>query len=151
MNNRVSSTSLEDGVGSMSVTSAPTKSSSSSSSSSQSSSAPAAAPPKPAAPTVDPKFAPYAMMRKLLPEPALRHKMTADGFSDAEIDNYFAATAPADDGGGAPTYAPPPPPTPAAPAPSKTDAPPPAPSKLPPKATGGRANLLADIAKRRVE
>ena len=92
------------------------------------------------------------MMRKLLPEPALRHKMTADGFSDAEIDSYFAATGAADEGsGGSAPVAPTPAPPPAAPVASKPAAPPPAPSKLPPKATGGRANLLADIAKRRIE
>ena len=155
---------LDDGVNAMSVTAAPNKSSASSSSSAGTPAPPAAAPtttpaappPKPAAPAVDPKFAPYAMMRKLLPEPALRHKMTADGFTDAEIDGYFAATADMDGGGsgGASLAAAPPSATSAksaAPVASKADAPPPAPSKLPPKATGGRANLLADIAKRRIE
>lgn len=118
--------------------------------------APAAPAPVPAQKAVSPQFAPYMMMRKLLPEPALRHKMTADGFSDGDIDGFFAATADAVGGGGGGGASAPPPSAPAkaapaAPAATKADAPPPAPSKLPQKASGARGNLLAAINAKRIE
>jgi len=49
--------------------------------------------PKP--PTLSPaeaiKFAKYEKMLKMLPEGAVRQKMTADGFAEADIDKFFAA------------------------------------------------------------
>jgi hypothetical protein len=48
----------------------------------------ASAPPS-AAP--DPRFEKYEKMRKMLPEGAVRQKMTAEGFSNDEIDRFFSA------------------------------------------------------------
>ena len=79
-----------------------------------------------------------------LPEGAIRHKMNMDGFSQNEIDGYFGSNS-------APLPTPPPtnksvPPS-SIPVVSKAEAPP----TKPPALTVGRANLLGDIAKRRID
>ena len=113
-----------------------------------------------AAPAIDPRFAPYATMRKVLPEMALRHKLIQDGFTESEIDNYFALTDPdRPQGSSAPAV-------PSKPTNSTSTNPvavvgfcaaaagggdaetPPA---APPKASGARGALLASIAARRIE
>jgi WASH complex subunit CCDC53 len=53
--------------------------------------APAEAAPAPAAEEENPAFAVYSRMRRMLPEPAVRHKMKNDGLSEAEIDAFFAS------------------------------------------------------------
>lgn len=40
----------------------------------------------------DPKFEKYNKMKKMLPEGAVRQKMTTDGFTPSEIDNFFSQT-----------------------------------------------------------
>jgi hypothetical protein len=125
-----------------------------------------------ASPAIDPRFERYSTMRKVLPEMALRHKLSADGFTDAEIDAYFRATSLDDEPSRAPVANPsasstqsssmkPAASVASAPTTSSTSssgsAPPAAAAaaiaagKIPPKATGGRANLLASIAARRIE
>ncbi len=89
-----------------------------------------------------------------LPMPVVRNKMAMEGFSDADMTLVENSN-----GGSGGSGAPPPPLEPAAkaapPAPAaKVSAPVPPPSgevKIPPKATGARASLLGDIAKRRIE
>jgi hypothetical protein len=39
--------------------------------------------------TLDPRYEKYTKMRKMLPEGAVRQKMTADGFTPDEIDKFF--------------------------------------------------------------
>lgn len=69
----------------------------------------AAAPPAPPAPAVvDERFAKFDKMRKMLPEGAVRQKMSLEGFTQAEIDGFFSGAPVAAAGG-----APPPPPAPA--------------------------------------
>lgn len=115
------------------------------------SSAPASA----SAPVVDARFAPYTMMRKLLPEMALRHKMIADGFSDREIDDYFAATNPDGPQASASQQSAPrtaaPAPAPAAAKAAPAAAQPPVGTAKPPKASGARGALLESISARRIE
>lgn len=53
---------------------------------------PGGAPPPP--PTADPRYEKYAKMKKMLPEGAVRQKMSVDGFSDAEIDAFMSGAAP---------------------------------------------------------
>ncbi len=119
--------------------------------------------PAPAADNISEELRKYKKMLDMkLPEGAVRNKMQSDGFSAGEIDKFMSAAT----GGGAP--APPSaarPPAPAAApaaAPAKAPTPaaapaaapaagPPSEGKLPPKATGARANLFADIAKRRID
>jgi hypothetical protein len=43
-----------------------------------------------AAPIADPRFEKYDKMRKMLPEGAVRQKMTGDGFTASEIDRFFS-------------------------------------------------------------
>jgi len=126
---------------------------------SSSSPPPAASPPPAPAPTGPPmsklmqeNLGKYNKMKSMLPEGAVRQRMSADGCSDAEIDIFFGADVAAP----APSTSSP---APVAAAPTKkaATAPPPAPSgggKAPasaPAKTAGRTNLLADIAKRRIE
>ena len=120
--------------------------------------APPAAAPAAAAPQEDEVYRKYRKMLDMLPEGAVIHKMTADGFSQAEIDRFLGK------GGGGGAAAPPaakpaaaapapaakpaaaaPAPAAKAPAAAVSDGPP-AGTSLPPKATGGRANLLASIS-----
>ena len=58
---------------------------------------PAAAPAPPvAAPAAaDPRFEKYEKMKKMLPEGAVRQKMSLDGFTEQEIDGFFNGTLPA--------------------------------------------------------
>jgi hypothetical protein len=122
---------------------------------------PAALPPSAPAPSGPPlsklmqeNLGKYNKMKSMLPEGAVRQRMCADGCSDAEIDAFFGAdVAPPPVSSPAPAVAPAAAPKKAAPAPAA--APPPsgggkAPAGVPPK-TAGRSNLLADIAKRRIE
>lgn len=107
--------------------------------------APPPPPPPPAsAPAVDPRFEQFAKMQKMgIPNSAIEGKMRMAGLSDSDIACFLngsaadvsAPPAPGPPSGGAP---PPPPPPPARP-------------KSMPATTGARANLLGDIAKRRVE
>jgi hypothetical protein len=74
-------------------------------------------------------------------------KMQAEGFDPSVLDKFDP-----EGGGGGGGGPPPPAPTPPAAAPViRAEAPPPAPGKLPSKASGARGNLLADIAKRRID
>lgn len=109
-----------------------------------------AAPAMKMSPVMTENIAKYTKMKSMLPEGAVRQRMGADGCNDSEIDAFFAGDS-----------APPPPPPPvAAPAAAKSAPPVPSapqatapPSKspaLPPKTTA-RANLLGDIAKRRID
>ena len=89
------------------------------------------------------------MLKMHIPRGAVDMKMTAEGLSPSDLDQYLTE----DDGGfgggsggGAPAAAPPPAARKAEPPP----APPPKGTK-PPKASGGRAALFADIAKRRID
>lgn len=43
---------------------------------------------------VDPRFEKYEKMKKMLPEPAIKQKMTMDGFTQQEIDAFFNGGAP---------------------------------------------------------
>jgi len=83
----------------------------------------------------------FKMLKMHLPRAAVEQKMRAEGVDPSILDQYGA-------GDEAPPSAPPPP---KAPAPSRADPIPSAPVSKPPKATGGRANLLADISKHRIE
>jgi hypothetical protein len=51
-----------------------------------------AAPAATTAAVVDERYAKYDKMRKMLPEGAVRPKMTTDGFTPAEIDAFFSGT-----------------------------------------------------------
>jgi hypothetical protein len=62
----------------------------------------AAPPPAPAAP-LDPRFEKFDKMRKMLPEGAVRQKMSLEGFTPEEIDKFFSGGAAA--GGGTPAGA----------------------------------------------
>jgi hypothetical protein len=77
---------------------------------------------------VDERYAKYVKMQKMLPEGAVRQKMTTDGFSAAEIDSFFANGPPAGaaPGGGGRAVPPPPPPPGGASSPSPAPPAPPA-------------------------
>jgi len=108
---------------------------------------PAAAAPKAATPAIPDEYVKFFKMLKMhIPRGAVEMKMQAEGFDPKVLDQYSDGDE--DGGGGSAAPAPPPPAAvKAAPAPP----PAPAPGKLPSKPSGGRANLLADIAKRRIE
>lgn len=125
--------------------------------------APAAAAAPPPAPTMamsavlSENLGKYTKMKSMLPEGAVRQRMSADGCLDKEIDEFFGGG-----GGGGPPAAPAAPaaaavpraapaapavaPAAAAPAPA-----PPSKSPPPPAKSAGRANLLASINARRVD
>lgn len=138
-------------------------------------------PPPPAAPVApvvaeNEDFFRFRKMRDMLPEGAVRQKMTGEGYAPGDIDAFLErrvdSLPPPGSGGGAvapaappapaarpppPAAAPAPPPRPPAapaapPAPARASAAPSAPSGTkPPPATGARANLLSSIAARRID
>jgi hypothetical protein len=76
------------------------------------SASPAPPPPSAAAAVVDERFARFEKMRKVLPEAAVRQKMSLEGFSEAEVEGFFsgavAATAAAPSPAATPARAAPP-------------------------------------------
>ncbi len=55
-------------------------------------SVPAPVPVASTVPVVEERFAKFEKMKKMLPEGAVRQKMTGEGFTPAEIDGFFAGT-----------------------------------------------------------
>jgi chaperonin cofactor prefoldin len=66
----------------------------------------AAAPPAAPAAPLDPRFEKFDKMRKMLPEGAVRQKMSLEGFTPEEIDKFFSGAATAGGGGGTPAGSP---------------------------------------------
>ncbi len=118
--------------------------------------APAAEAPPPPPAAAPPGGLPEGLQRfkKMLdvgmPAQAVSNKMLSEGFFDKDINKVLEAGG-ASIGGGSAAAAPPPPAAKIAAAPAAPAAPAAAAGKVPPKATGARASLLGDIAKRRIE
>ncbi|KAJ1412827.1 P-loop containing nucleoside triphosphate hydrolase protein, partial [Ochromonadaceae sp. CCMP2298] len=87
--------------------------------------------PTPTAPTPTPipstDLSKYQRMLRMMPEGAVRHKMTADGFSQAQVDTFFQSEAPTPTPTPTSTHTPPPTQTPI-----KTSTPTPAPAPASP-------------------